>query len=516
MGEGGRDGDYMQIKFAKKNAALVDKLQDNIQELKRLTGKSTDIIFKEMTLELLGGTEACVMFIDGLSDSKSVNDFILESLLLEGRTLIRKFQRGEDPVDYLKQIVLTAVLLEKDAKTFDEIFGSLLSGEVILLIDGSACAITVCMREWKERSITEPTSEIVIRGPKEGFTENLRTNTAMIRRKIKSPNLWLESSKIGKITQTDVDIMFINGIADEKIVEEVRSRLKSIDIDGILESGYIEDLIQDDQWTPFPTVYNTERPDVIAAELLEGKVAIVVDGTPFVLVVPALFVSFMHSAEDYYHRWDISTAIRILRLIGIMIGLLGPSLYVAITAFHREMIPRQLLVSLAAQREGLPFPAFVEAIIMEAIFEILREASIRMPRNIGQAMSIVGSIVLGTAAVQAGFVSPAMVIVVSITAIATFVIPSNDMSASVRLLRFPFIILATTFGVFGIILGLIALALHLASLRSFGVPYLSPIAPFNKEGYKDTILRVPIKFMFFRPKLIARGNIIRRGSHRRG
>ncbi len=303
--------------------------------------------------------------------------------------------------------------------------------------------------------------------------------------------------------------MYLKGIASDKVVEEVRARLDRIDIDGILESGYIEELIQDERYSPFPTMYSTERPDVVASEILEGRIAILIDGTPFVLTVPALMIQFFHAAEDYYQRADISTLIRIIRLISFVIALLGPSLYIAITTFHQEMLPTSLLIGLAAQREGVPFPAFIEALLMEVTFEILREAGIRMPRAVGQAVSIVGTLVLGTAAIEAGIVSAAMVIVVSITAISSFVFPAFNMSISIRMLRFALMGLAASFGIFGIIVGVIALVLHLCSLRSFGVPYVSPFSPMIIQDLKDTIVRLPIWAMLTRPRLISQKNIFR-------
>jgi len=248
-------------------------------------------------------------------------------------------------------------------------------------------------------------------------------------------------------------------------------------------------------------VYNSERPDVIAAGLLEGRVAILVDGTPFVLMVPGLFIHFYQSAEDYYQRADISTLLRILRLLGLFIALLGPSLYIAITTFHQEMLPTQLLLSLAAQREGVPFPAFIEALMMEVAFEILREAGIRMPKSVGQAISIVGTLVIGQAAVDAGIVSAAMVIVVAITAISSFIVPAFSLSISIRILRFGLMGLAASFGLFGITVGMIALILHMCSLRSFGIPYMSPFAPFIWSDQKDSIFRFPRWGLLSRPHL---------------
>ncbi|WP_235885468.1 spore germination protein [Paenibacillus cymbidii] len=492
---------------------LYGNLEENIACIKETLGNSDDIVIREFRIGPEGLLKASICYVSGLSDTQSINSFIMESLLfdIQQTDADGKIAAGDNLLHILKDSVISAGDI-RDVTDFGPLFISLLSGDVILLVDGYAQGVSIRIRGWEGRSVTEPPTETVVRGPRESFTESLNTNTALIRRKIKDPRLWLENRQIGSVTRTDVAVMYIKGIANDKIVEEVRRRLDRIRIDGILESGYIEELIQDDTYTPFPTIYNSERPDVIAAELLEGKIAIVVDGTPFVLVAPALFISFFHSAEDYYQRADISTLIRILRVIGIFIALLGPSLYIAITTFHQEMLPTQLLISLAAQREGVPFPAFIEAVMMEITFEILREAGIRMPRTIGQAVSIVGTLVIGQAAVEAGIVSAAMVIVVSITAISNFVFPAVNMSISIRMLRFPLMGLAASFGIFGIIVGIMALVIHLCSLRSFGVPYMSPFAPIVVDDLKDTIFRLPRWAMFSRPRLISQKNVIREQS----
>lgn len=362
------------------------------------------------------------------------------------------------------------------------------------------------------RGLEEPSSQTVVRGPKEGFTETLRINTSLIRRRIKNTNLWIETLSVGEKTQTDVALLYIKGIANDKIIQEVRNRMNKINIDAILESGYIEELIQDESYTIFPTIHNTERPDAACGSLLEGRIIIMVDGTPFVLIVPALFIEFFQSSEDYYQRADISTLLRLLRFLCLFLALLTPSAYIAVTTFHQEMLPTRLLISLAAQREGVPFPAIVEAIMMEITFEILREAGVRMPRAVGPAISIVGALVLGQAAVEAGVVSATMVIIVSLTAIASFVSPTFNMGIAIRILRFVFMILAATFGLFGIIIGLIIMVAHLASLRSFGVPYLSPMAPFIAGDQKDAILRIPLWGMLSRPRLISQKDIKRENS----
>jgi spore germination protein KA len=299
-----------------------------------------------------------------------------------------------------------------------------------------------------------------------------------------------------------------------EVLKEVRQRLGRINIDAVLESGYIEELIQDKALTPFPTVNNTERPDALAAGILEGRVAIMVDGTPFALLVPALFLQFFQASEDYYQRADFATLLRVLRFLSFFISLLGPSLYIAITTFHQELLPPELLIRLVAAREGVPFPAFIEALIMEITFEVLREAGVRMPRAIGQAVSIVGTLVIGQAAVEAGIISPSMVIVVSLTAISNFVIPSFNMGIAVRILRFPIMFLAASFGLFGIVISLFAIVLHLCSLRSFGVPYMSPFASFNWDDQKDSIFRLPQWAQYARPRLIAQNDIVSENTPR--
>lgn len=482
---------------------LNTHLQSNVETIRQTLGHSDDLIVREV--QIANGVEAAILYTDGLADLKSINDFIMESLLLDFPS---EQLEEHHLLHYLKSKVLAAGEI-KDVSGFDQLFDGLLSGDVILLLNGFPQGFIISMKCWESRGVTEASTETIIRGPKESFNENIRTNTALIRRRIKDPHLWLESRQIGRITKTNVALMYIKGIANDKIVEEVRNRLDRIDIDGILESGYIEQMIQDDSYTPFPTVFNTERPDVVAADLLEGRVAILIDGTPFVLLVPVVFIQFFQVAEDYYHRADFATLLRILRLICFFIALLAPSLFIAITTFHQEMVPSALLVSLVAQREGVPFPAFVEAFIMELTFEILREAGIRMPRAIGQAVSIVGTLVVGTAAVDAGIVSAAMVIIVSITAISNFVFPSVNMAIPIRILRFPLMALAASFGLLGVIVGMVALMLHLSSLRSFGIPYMTPFAPLIPSDLKDTLFRAPRWAMFTRPRLISQKNTVR-------
>ncbi|WP_408009914.1 spore germination protein [Pseudalkalibacillus sp. A8] len=494
----------------KNKEQFSENLKENIQIVKEALGNSDDIIIREISIGKESSIKAGIIYTEGLIDTPSIQNFILESLMLDVQDsgLDKSITNKKDLLQLMKDSVLTVGDLT-DITDYSTLFTSLLSGSVIILLDGYTQGFAISMKGGKDRGVTEATTESTVRGPKEAYSESLRTNTALLRRKVNDRNLWLETKKIGTVTKTDVSIAYIKNIANDKVVEEVRRRLDRIEIDGILETGYIEELIQDETYTPFPTMFTTERPDVTAANLLEGRIAIFVDGTPHSLIVPSLFVQFFQTADDYYQRADIVTLLRILRFIGFFIALLGPSLYIAITTFHQEMLPTPLLINLAAQREGVPFPAFIEALMMEVTFEILREAGVRMPRTIGQAVSIVGTLVIGTAAVDAGIVSAAMVIVVAITAISSFIVSSFNLSISVRMLRFIFMGLAASFGLFGMIVGLIALTLHLCSLRSFGVPYMSPLAPFNIEGQKDVFIRFPHWGLFSRPRLISQKNLKR-------
>lgn len=478
------------------SSKLAGRLEDNLNYLRNQLGQSADLVIKEIQLDKV--TKIAVSYIDGLIDTAVLHNSILYSLHERSTSELLSEVEPQNKLELLK----THLLVAGDVSVTDEagqFVRDMMSGNVMVLVDGSSEAIRIGLPGWEDRNVSEPSSQSVVRGPMEGFNENLRTNTALIRRKIKDSHLWLETFQIGKVTQTNVSIMYLKNIADPELVAEVKRRLKKIDIDSVLESGYIEEFIQDATFTPFPTVYNSDRPDTIAAGILEGKVSIIVDGTPFVLLVPTFFVTFFQSAEDYYQRADISTLLRFIRFLSFFITLLAPSFYVALTTYHQEMIPTSLVISLAAQRESIPFPAFVEALLMELIYEILREAGVRIPKNIGQAISIVGTLVIGQAAVAAGFVSSAMVIIVSITAISSFVVPEPGMAIAARISRFALIALAGFMGLYGILFGIFIMVLHLASLHSFGLPYMSPLAPYRPGDLKDSIFRFPWPFLRTRP-----------------
>lgn len=397
----------------------------------------------------------------------------------------------------------------KQESDINNIVNELIDGNTILLLDKIDKVLIVGSSGWKDRAISEPTSENSVRGPKDSFTENIENNTALIRRHIKSPDLRIESFKIGTKTKTMVSMAYLEGVAKEEIIEEVRERLGRIKIDGILESGYIEELIEDTPLSIFPQIEHSERPDKISASILEGRVAILVDTTPYVLIVPTIFFQFIQSVDDYYQRFPIGSFARLIRIIAYFISLILPSMYIALTSFHQEMIPTTLALAIAASREGVPFPSIGEAFMMEFTFEILMEAGLRLPKQAGQAVSIVGGLVIGQAAVQAGIVSQAMVIVVALTGISSFSIPAFNASSSGRLLRFPLMILAAALGLPGILAGVSIIIIHLNSLHSFGVSYMEPFISADKSIIEDPVFRNPWWKINRLPGYIAGKRIVR-------
>ncbi|MBS3872494.1 MAG: spore germination protein [Firmicutes bacterium] len=484
-----------------KDQPLGANIGENLALLKQKLGGSDDVVFREFKLDNASELPAVVVFIDGLTNKDHLQRDLLAPLMLFARqTGHAEWGMGRRGFAALKNHLLTLVEI-KEASTLRECVEAVLAADAVLLIHGSEQAILLGVKTWEHRGIMEPTSERTVRGPKDGFNELFKSNIALVRRRIKSPYLRVKYARIGRRTQTDIAILYEDNLTDPALVAEVYRRLQYIDVDGILDSGYIEQYIEDSPYSPFPQVQYTERPDRVAAALLEGRVAIMVDGTPFALMVPAIMSNFLPTPEDHYERWTLMTGVRWIRTISLLIGVLLPALYVAITTFHHEMIPRHLVIAIAAARVGVPFPAMVEALIMEITFELLREGGIRIPGPIGPTIGIVGGIIIGQAAVTAGLVSPIMVVVVALTAIGSFAVPSFNVGLSLRLLRFPLILLAGAFGLYGVVSGIIVILMHAVSLKSFGIPYLSPIAPSNLASMKDTLVRAPLWMLTMRPQI---------------
>lgn len=496
-----------------KKLIMTRDISKNIAILKESFDKCSDVFFVDINLNNIQHTKAVIVFADTLCERQLVNNLLLEPIM-KGLSMLPR--EDQNSVNELADIILGRLLSNINTKKETEInnvINFILLGYAALFIDGCPYAIISAVHGMDYRPVEEASTEPNMRGPRDGFVENLSTNVSLIRRRIRSSELKIELMDIGKLTMTRVAFCYINGIINEDVIIEAKERLKKIETDSILASGYIEEFIMDEKVCLFPLIQDTERPDRVVAALLEGKFSIIVDNSPSVLIAPCTFVSFLHSADDHYTLSPFATFNRVLRLIGIFIAIFLPAITVAIFSYNPEIIPTALLTSISGSRQHLPFPIVVEVLFMELNYELLREAGLRMPRTIGQTISTVGGLVIGQAVVTAGLVSPISGIVVAITAIASFTMPNFSMATSFRILRFFFIIVGILMGSVGIVIVFMMGLGYLCSLRSFGVPYFSPLAPLSINGLKDSILRVPRWLMKKRPNLMSKRNPARQGDN---
>ncbi len=445
-------------------------------------GENGDLKIREFTLRLAGRDVKCVAyFIDGLTDKQSVNDFILRPLMLGSR---------ETEINSYSDI-MNVLLVQSEVKqtntlgtlTFDINYGS-----VLILIDGFGKVISVDAKGWEHRGIEAPQSEKVLRGPNDAFSEQLRETTALIRHLVRNKSLISKELSLGTVSQTPVSIMYIKNIASQQLVDEVERRISSIDTDYIFSSAELEQYIEDKSLVTLPQFMATERPDRAARSLLSGRVVVAVDGSPYVLVMPTTVFELNESAEDHYLRTPYVNMIRFIRFMAFFFSLLLPGLYVAIVGFHSELVPTDMLMSIVAARDKVPFPTIVEILIMELALEIIREAGVRVPSPSGTTLSIVGALILGQAAVSASIVSPIMIIVVSIAAIGSFATPNYYLGLSARVLRFAYIFLGSAAGFMGIMAGLFINASLWTATLSMGVPMFAPVAPISHGGVPKTLI----------------------------
>lgn len=481
---------------------LVSKnLEENIDTIKDILKDCDDIVYRDFKAGIEQKLSLAIVYTDGLIDKDLISSFALEPLMIYAREVEPNPKSFKNDLFELITKGNIAVSEIKEVETINEAVEAILIGETALLIDKYDKIVILASRGWPTRSINEPQTETVVRGPRDGFTETLKFNTTLIRRRIRDPKLKLKNFQVGRRSKTDVALMYIEDIANEKILNEVKERIQKVDVDSITDSSILEYFIEDNYLSPFPQIENTERPDSVAASLYEGRIAIVVDNSPFVLVVPATMGSLLQSSEDYYSRWPIASIARLVRYVSALIAVLAPSLYVAITSFNPGLLPTQLAYYVAASRANVPFPAIVEAFLMEITIELLREAGTRISGPIGTTIGIVGGLIIGQAAVNAGIVSPLMIIIVAVTTIASFGLPSYEFASGLRFYRFLIMIFSAIVGLYGVVLGLILMLTQLAKLTSFGVPFTAPYSGLGiKEGeLKDVVIRVPIQWMRRRP-----------------
>lgn len=475
--------------FSGENKRLSYLLAENIVWFKETFGQSTDFILREFQI---GEKAVALGFFDGMIDKRLLNEDVIKTL--------QQSNGAEIAISDIANRLLAVGEL-KESAYLNELAKGILDGDGVLLVDGIDRGLIIAAKGWATRAIGQSTNESSLRGAQEAFTENIVSNFSMLRRRLHTDKFTIKVRTIGTMTKTKVALAYIDGIVNPQIVAELNRRLDAIkEVDSIIDSGCLEQYIEDGTYSPFPQMQYTQKPDRVAANLLEGRVALLLDGCPEVLIVPVVLVQFFQSSEDYYNRLLAGSFARFIRYIGLMIAVVLPALYIAVTSYHQEMLSGSMALSIAAAREGKPFPAFLEAIIMELMFELLREASIRLPGTISNALGIVGALVIGQAAVEAQLIAPQVVIVVALTAIGTFTMPSFEISYPLRLVRFPLMLLAAWAGLYGLAIGLIFLLIHLVSLKSLGEPYLAPLAPFNFYQMKDVLIRAPRWQMMTNPQ----------------
>lgn len=471
------------------NEILSINLSDNLTVLRAKFGECSDVIFKNVLLD--GNKKGCFIYIEGLVDINILQRDFLKPVL------------SMNYFDLLKESIVEKIPLFNTSLYYEInlVLDGVLTGETVLLIDGSDVAISCSVQKFEKRSINEPEVEKNIRGPHEGFIEAIDTNISFLRRKIKDSALKFKTLKLGNKTNQTVAIAYIEGIANPQLLTTLYNKISSINTDGISAMGSIQQFISDSPNSLFPQYQVTERPDKAVACLLEGQLIVLLDGTPVVLIAPVSFFTFFSALDDYSMNWIYGSFLRFIRFMALIIAIMLPALYIAVTTFQYYIVPLDLLIPLAESRSRVPFPPIVEAMIMEITIELIREGAVRLPTYVGATIGVIGGIIIGQAAVNAGIVSTLLIIVVAVTAIASYVFPTYDFGSAIRLLRFIFMIITSIFGAVGLTIGNVILIAHLISLESLGQPYFQPLLPFKAKDLKDTLIRLPLKYLQKRPDI---------------
>lgn len=462
---------------------ISKNLEKNIENIKQSYGNSDDLVTRNINIKR---KKIAYMFLQSVSSDDKISDFLMKSI----SNLIKENSINifTDLFKNLENTIYSSNL--SIVKDYDELLYKLSSGFTCIFVDGFNEVITVEAKASLDRGVTESSSESIIRGPKDSFTENHETNLGLIRKRIKDENLWFKDLKIGKRTKTKVTIGYINDIANHENVEILEKRLKRINIDGILDSGYIREFLTSKSKSSFPQMISTERPDLVCGSLLEGKIIILVENSPYALILPGLLIDFLHTAEDYYQKPVNISLTRMLRFLSFILTIITPGFYIAVTTWNQEVIPNELLISLSIQKSGVPFPTALELILMITIFEILREADTRMPNTTGASISIVGALILGEAAVSAGIVSPIIIIVVAFTSISGLLYTDVDFINGIRWWRFIFIIFSMLLGFIGLTIAFLIFIVKICSMEYLNIPYTVPTSPLYPKMLKDSFIRI--------------------------
>ncbi|MFY4776757.1 spore germination protein [Metabacillus sp. RGM 3146] len=425
----------------------------------------------------IGSSHVSFFYLSSMAAEEKIYDEFIPKLINAGEKSIKSMLEAVDSAN---------------TGELQKVLSEIVSGKTAVFLNNEKQVYLITFRNKAKRSIEEPNSEHIIRGSHDGFIEDLESNMSILRYRIQNPDLTFEVMELGKKNKAKTAIAYLKTSYDPELLKEVKRRISYIDTEIMLTPGYLEEYIEDDPWSFFPQMLNSERPDRVISNLVDGRIALIMDGSPTVLIVPTTFFAFYQSTDDYNSRWISSTFIRLLRLASFIIAINLPAFYISIIGFHLEVIPQELIVQMKNSVEGIPYPPIFEAMLMELTIELIREAGVRLPSPISQTIGIVGGLVIGDAVVQAGLISNLMIVVVAVTAVSSYVVPSNEMSTTVRLLRFPLMIMASIFGFLGMTFGVIFILVKLCKLESFGRPYFAPAAPFNLQGLTDTFIRLPI------------------------
>ncbi|MEB1808889.1 MAG: spore germination protein [Bacillaceae bacterium] len=465
------------------NLSVSTSLHKNISFVRHALNQTDDLKERKFSFQ---GSLGVAIFLDTLIDYEKIE-----------RKFLSRIIDTTNNSKHLKDFIVASD--QSSASYIQDVSKGLIQGKVAIFLEGKDEAILFSATKDADRSIEEPSNEKIVRGSHVGFIENLNSNIQLLRKKIEHPKLTVKYYRVGKKTNTKLALVYLASLANQEIINKIDNRINHISTDMGFDPGFVEEFVEDRPISPFPQMLNTERPDRVMSNILDGKVALLSEGSPTALVFPVSFFAFYQSPDDYNSRFLVGSFYRIIRMISFFIAIFVPAFYIATVAFHFEVIPGDLILPVKNSVERVPYPPIIEALIMELTIELIREAGIRLPSPIGQTIGIVGGLVIGDAVVQAGLVSNIMIIVVAITAIASFVIPSPEMNTALRVIRFPFMFAAASFGYFGIVFCFAILLIHLCKLQTFGSPYFAPLAPFQLNDLKDSIFRAPIWKMKRRP-----------------